>query len=152
MHHKPVECAKPGDNVGIVVRFASRDLLPRAGDVMVPKQDKTIGRAVSFTAQVQILGHPGELKVGYSPIGFVRTSRSAVKMTAIEWKVGKETGGAKEENPHHLKAGDIASVVFQPQKDFVVAPFAQCEGLGRIAILEGPTCVAMGKIVKVEFA
>ncbi len=33
------------------------------------------------------MNHPGELKVGYCPVAFVRTGRSAVKMSKINWKV-----------------------------------------------------------------
>jgi elongation factor 1-alpha len=115
---------------------------------MVLKSDDTIGRCKSFTAQVQILHHPGELKLGYTPIGFVRTGRSAVKMTAIDWKIGKETGGAKMENPPHLKANEVAQVTFEPQQPFVVDSFKNCEGLGRIAIMEGNTVVMLGKVTE----
>jgi len=53
---------------------------------------------------------PGEVKAGYSPIGFVRCGRAACKMTKINWKVGKETGGKKLDAPHALKANEMAEV------------------------------------------
>jgi len=106
----------------------------------------------NFTAQVQILDHPGELKVGYTPIAFVRTGRSAVRIKAINWKIGKETGGAKAENPQSLKANEMAEVIFEPQQPFVVDAFTSCEGLGRVAIMEGSSVVMLGKATKVEFA
>jgi hypothetical protein len=37
--------------------------------------------------QIQTLDIPGEVKAGYSPIGFVRCGRSACKITKIDWKV-----------------------------------------------------------------
>ena len=40
-----------------------------------------------FTAQIQTLDIPGEVKAGYSPIGFVRCGRSACRITGINWKV-----------------------------------------------------------------
>merc|ERR1712151_1423186 len=101
---------------------------------------------------LQILHHPGELKVGYTPIGFVRTGRSAVKMTKIDWKIGKETGGQKLEDPPMLKANEVAQCTFEPQQPFVVDTFKNCEGLGRIAIMEGNTVVMLGKIVSIERA
>jgi elongation factor 1-alpha len=149
MHHKTVDAAGPGDNVGMNIKGLNKANMPRVGDVMVLKTDTSIGRCKDFTAQVQILHHPGELKVGYTPIGFVRTGRSAVKMTKIDWKIGKETGGAKMEDPPHLKANEVAQVVFEPQQPFVVDSFKECEGLGRIAIMEGNTVVMLGKITKV---
>eukprot|EP00666_Eupelagonemidae_sp_cell4sb_P016842 gene16842-16096_t len=44
---------------------------------MIYKKDGTLKEAGTFTAQVQVLDHPGELKVGYTPVCFVRTGRSA---------------------------------------------------------------------------
>ena len=150
MHHKTVDLAGPGDNVGMNIKGLPKANMPRVGDVMVLKSDTTIGRTKSFTAQVQILHHPGELKVGYTPIGFVRTGRSAVKMSKIDWKIGKETGGQKMEDPPMLKANEVAQCVFEPQQPFVVDSFKNCEGLGRIAIMEGNTVVMLGKITTVE--
>merc|ERR1719181_1595669 len=83
------------------------------GDVMVHKTDSSIDRVKTFVAQVQVMNHPGELKVGYCPIGFVRTARSACRMSAIDWKVGKETGGQKAESPNALKANEMAQVQFE---------------------------------------
>ena len=40
-----------------------------------------------FTAQIQTLDIPGEVKAGYSPIGFVRCGRAACRITGINWKV-----------------------------------------------------------------
>jgi hypothetical protein len=37
--------------------------------------------------QIQTLDIPGEVKAGYSPIGFVRCGRAACKITKINWKV-----------------------------------------------------------------
>ena len=75
MHHKSVPSAGPGDNVGLNVKGLTKGNMPRVGDIMILKSDKTLGKCKSFTAQVQILDHPGELKKGYTPIAFVRTGR-----------------------------------------------------------------------------
>jgi elongation factor 1-alpha len=152
MHHKSVPEAPTGDNVGLNIKGLKKENMPRVGDVMILKSDDSVGRAKSFTAQVQILNHPGELKVGYTPIAFVRTGRSAVRILSIDWKVGKETGGSKLENPPNLKANEMAQLTFAPQQPFVVDLFKNCEGLGRVAIMEGNTVVMLGKVVKVERA
>ena len=144
MHHKSVEAAHAGDNVGLNIKGLAKENMPRVGDVMILKSDGSIGKAKSFTAQVQVMTHPGELKVGYTPIAFVRTARSAVKMTSIDWKVGKETGGQKAEKPASLKSNEMAQVVFEPQGPLVVDSFKACEGLGRIAIMEGSTVMMVG--------
>merc|ERR1711871_1431578 len=99
MHHKNVDAAMQGDNVGMNIKALPKDNMPRVGDVMIKDDDKSIARTAKFPCQVQVLNHPGQLKVGYSPIAFVRTARSAVKMTQIVWKMGKETGGQKAADP-----------------------------------------------------
>lgn len=42
--------------------------------------------------QIQTLDIPGEVKAGYSPIGFVRCGRAACKITKINWKVSRHRG------------------------------------------------------------
>jgi len=151
MHHKSCAQAGPGDNVGLNIKGLSKDNMPRVGDCMVLKTDNSLKPCKNFTAQVQILDHPGELKKGYCPIAFVRTGRSACKITTINWKIGKDSAGAKMENPPHLKANEMAEVVFEPQGDFVCDKFDNCEGLGRVAIMEGSSVVMLGKAVAVTF-
>ena len=148
MHHKRCDDAKAGDNVGLNVKGLNKDNMPRTGDVMVYKKDGSLKEAGTFTAQVQILDHPGELKVGYTPVCFVRTGRSAVRMTELVWKMGKETGGKKAEEPHCLKANEMAEVVFAPVQPLVVDSFKNCEGLSRVAIMEGNGVVMLGKVTK----
>jgi len=150
MHHKSVPEAVAGDNVGMNIKGLPKENMPRVGDIMILKKDNTLGKSKSFTAQIQVMNHPGELKVGYTPIAFVRTGRSAVKMTEIKWKIGKETGNQKVENPANIKAGEMGECSFEPQQAFVVDSFKNCEGLGRVAIMEGNSVVMLGKVVKVE--
>jgi len=146
MHHKSVPQAVSGDNCGFNIKGLKKENMPRVGDVMVLKSDTTINRVKSFTAQIRVLDHPGELKVGYCPIAFVRTGRSAVRMTKLDWKVGKETGNQKLENPVSLKANEMAQCVFEPQQPFVVDTFKNCEGLGRVALMEGASVIMLGKV------
>jgi elongation factor 1-alpha len=151
MHHKMVPSAGSGDNVGLNIKGLDKINMPRVGDMMILKTDDSIKACANFTAQVQVLDHPGQLKVGYSPIAFIRTSRSACKIVKIAWKIGKATGGAKAPEPAFLKANEMAEVVFEPQQPFVCDSFKNCEGLGRVAIMEGANVVMLGKIAKVEF-
>merc|ERR1712146_285767 len=82
-HHKNVEAAHQGDNVGMNVKGLPKDNMPRVGDVMVLKTDNTLSRTSEFTCTVQVLNHPGQLKPGYCPIAFVRAARSAVRLSEI---------------------------------------------------------------------
>merc|ERR1711937_1079810 len=150
MHHKRVEQAKPGDNVGMNIKGLEKNNMPRAGDVMIIKADTSLKPVAHFTAQIQTLENiSNEIKPGYSPIGFVRCGHAACKITNINWKVGKESGHKKLESPHSLKANEMAEVVFEPVKPLVVDTFQSCEGLSRIAFLEGNSAVMLGKIMKV---
>jgi elongation factor 1-alpha len=53
------------------------------------------------------------------------------------------------EDPHSLKANEAAEVVFEPVQALVVDTFKNCEGLSRIAFLDGNSAVMLGKIVAV---
>ena len=149
MHHTRHDVAKPGDNVGLNIKGLDKTNMPRVGDVMIYDTDKTLQETGEFNAQIQTLDIPGEIKVGYSPIGFVRCGRAACRAMSFVFKVGKETGGKKMEAPHSLKSNEMAEVVFRPQQPLVVDSFKNCEGLSRIAFLDGNTAVMLGKVTKV---
>jgi elongation factor 1-alpha len=151
MHHKQQPEALCGDNVGLNVKNLDKVNMPRVGDVMIDSVDTSLKACANFTAQIQVLDHPGELKIGYSPIAFVRTGRSAARIAAIKWKIGKSTGGQKAFDPVLLKANEMAEVVFEPMQPFVVEGFKSCDGLGRVAIMEGAGVVMLGKATEVEF-
>merc|ERR1712224_690816 len=103
-----------------------------------------------FSAQIQVLDIPNEIKVGYSPIGFVRCGRAACRISALKWKMGKETGGKKLEDPHSLKSNEMAQCSFQPQQPLVCDTFKNCEGLSRVAFMDGNGVVMLGKVISCE--
>jgi len=152
MHHKSIKSANPGDNVGLNMKGLEKTNMPRTGDVMVLVKDGSLKSAGKFTAQVQVLDVPGEIKVGYCPTIFVRTGHSSCRLTEIDWKIGKETGGKKAEAPHALKSNEMAQVAFAPIQPLVVDSFENCEGLSRLAVMEGNGVVMLGKCVAVEAA
>merc|ERR1712100_128875 len=51
MHHKRVDAAKPGDNVGMNIKGLDKNNMPRSGDVMVYKKDGTLKGTKSFSAR-----------------------------------------------------------------------------------------------------
>merc|ERR1711981_778609 len=150
MHHKSVPEANPGDNVGMNMKGLTPTNMPHSGDVMIEKSGSTLKHVKDFTAMLQTLDIPGELKRGYSPIGFVRTGRAACKLADIDFKKGKETGGKKAESPHSLKSNEMAQCKFEPLQPFMVDSFKNCEGLSRITFLDGNTAVMLGKVMKVS--
>merc|ERR1712194_270594 len=66
------------------------------------------------------------------------------------WKMGKETGGKKMEDPHSLKSNEMAQVSFQPQQPLVCDSFKNCEGLSRVAFMDGNGVVMLGKVISRE--
>jgi len=150
MHHSRVDFANPGDNVGLNIKGLDKNNMPRSGDVMVYKKDTTLGQTKEFDAQIQVLDIPNEIKVGYSPIGFVRCGRAACRISKLKWKMGKETGGKKMEDPHSLKSNEMAECSFQPQQPLVCDSFKNCEGLSRVAFMDGNGVVMLGKVTTVE--
>merc|ERR1711970_1054120 len=105
--------------------------MPRSGDVMVYKSDTTLGEVREFDAQVVVWDINHEINVGQSLIGFVRCGRSSCRISKLKWKMGKETGGKRLEDPPSLKANEMALCSFQPQQPLVCDTFKNCEGLSR---------------------
>ena len=64
--------------------------------------------------------------------------------------MGKETGGKKMEDPHSLKSNEMAECSFQPQQPLVCDTFKNCEGLSRIAFMDGNGVVMLGKVISCE--
>merc|ERR1711896_122288 len=106
MHHKQVERAMAGDNVGLNIKGLSKENMPRVGDIICDEKD-SLTETAEFTMQVAVQDHPGQLKAatydekskeyrgGFCPIAFARTARAPVQLKQIDWKMGKKsTGGA----------------------------------------------------------
>merc|ERR1711918_171767 len=120
------------------------------GDVMIYKKDNTLDRAASSRRRSRRSTSPARSRLAPRRSA-VRCGRSACRATGFNFKVGKETGGKKMENPHSLKSNEMAEVVFQPQQPLVVDSFKNCEGLSRIAFLDGNTAVMLGKVTNLVY-
>merc|ERR1711902_190957 len=171
MHHKSVEMASCGDNVGVNVKKLPKENMPRTGDVMAIddlKLDPVPPRAAAeFTALVFVQDHPGKLscgkmeknkktgkmesKGGFTPSIHIRTAKAPCQMTAINWKMGKSTSNAKVEGVPYIEAGDQAEGVFRPRTPIVVQPFDECKPLGRIAAMDSNSLIMLGKVTKVTY-
>jgi elongation factor 1-alpha len=163
MHHKNVDVANAGDNVGLNVKGLTKENMCRVGDIICLDTDP-LKEVVDFTVQVAIQDHPGQLKAsvfdekkgtyrgGFSPIAFVRTAHAAVQMKKINWKMGKKsTGGTKLEGPDYVEKNDMAEIVFACKGPLVVTPFKECAGLGRVAIMDSNALVMLGKVTKAVY-
>merc|ERR1711941_125101 len=150
MHHKNQDQAIPGDNIGINMKGLNKDNMPKKGDIMVFKNDDTVIPAKKITAMVQTLTLPGPLGIGYSPTCYIRTSHSAMRIAEIVKVRSKQTAGQWSTEVKELTSNCAAEVVLVPQQPISCDTFDVCPNLARIAMLEGHTCCAIGKITKIE--
>tara|TARA_B100001123_G_C15314446_1_gene1025610 strand:- start:584 stop:1972 length:1389 start_codon:yes stop_codon:yes gene_type:complete len=158
MHHKSVDSASHGDNVGVNVKNLKKENMPRNGDVMSIVDDNVPLQVLSFRAMVNVQEHPGKLhsaskegKTGFTPSIHVRTTKCPCRLDKIHWKLGKSTGKIKVEDPLFLEKNDNAEVTFVPKKPFFVEAYTDCPGLGRIAVMDSNSLVMLGKIVNVVY-
>jgi elongation factor 1-alpha len=150
MHRKNIDAGRAGDNIGICIKGLG-DLKPTTGDTMVLLKDP-LKQCKTVTVTAQVYDHPGEIKVGYSPTGFVKTSRSSLQLKEIKWKISKDTGKDKVVNPLFFKSGDTVELVFEPKQPIIIEKFADSPGFGRIAIMEGAQLVMIGMVTDITFA
>lgn len=160
-HHRQQPKAVAGDNVGICIKGLPKGSFPKVGEVMTLADEDfgsppCFGKTKSFTCDLKIQDHPGKLKVGYTPLVLIRTAKAPCKVAKINWKITKanqkqckkkaDLENFKEENPKFIQKGDLAELVFEPQMPMSVCTLDQCEGLGRVAVLESNSLVMIGKI------
>ncbi|WP_311395952.1 elongation factor 1-alpha C-terminal domain-related protein, partial [Escherichia coli] len=113
MHHEALVEALPGDNVGFNVKNVSvKDI--RRGNVAGDSKNDPPMEAGSFTAQVIILNHPGQISQGYAPVLDCHTAHIACKFAELKEKIDRRSGKKLEENPKNLKSGDAAIVDMIP--------------------------------------
>jgi len=165
MHHKNVEKAGPGDNVGVNVKGLNKENMPKAGDVMFivgeANDSSPPAAAKTFRAAVFVQDHPGQLRPakpdpknegefvgGFTPSIHVRTAKAPCQLQKILWKRGKSTGGAKVDNPEFIEAGDEAEVIFAPRMPICVDAYDVCKPLGRMAAMDSNSLIMLGRVLE----
>jgi elongation factor 1-alpha len=145
MHHESLPEAVPGDNVGFNVKnIAVKDI--RRGFVCGNTKADPPRECESFTAQVIILNHPGQIGNGYAPVLDCHTSHIACKFAELESKIDRRSGKELEKEPKSVKSGDAAIVKMVPQKPMCVEVFTEYPPLGRFAVRDMRQTVAVGVI------
>merc|ERR1711939_798222 len=122
MHHESLPEAVPGDNVGFNVKNVSVKDIKR-GNVASDSKKDPAKEAASFTAQVIVLNHPGQISSGYSPVLDCHTAHVACKFKNIDQKMDRRSGKVLEENPKFVKTGDACMVTLIPSKPMCVEVF-----------------------------
>jgi len=148
MHHESMPQAVPGDNIGFNVKSVSVKDIKRGMVCGDSKQDPPM-ETDTFTAQVIVLNHPGQIHAGYAPVLDCHTSHIACKFSELLTKVDRRTGKEMEKEPKNIKTGDAAMVLLVPSKPMCVETFAEYPPLGRFAVRDMRQTVAVGVIKEV---
>ena len=148
MHHEKLEQAMPGDNVGFNIKNVSVKDIKR-GYVASNNKDHPAKETETFTSQVIIMNHPGQISNGYAPVLDCHTAHIACKFKDITQKIDRRTGKVIEENPKFLKNGDASIVKLEPSKPMCVETFTEYPPLGRFAVRDMRQTVAVGVIKKI---
>ena len=149
MHHEQLAEGVPGDNVGFNVKNVSVKEIRRGNVCGDSKNDPPKG-CESFTAQVIVLNHPGQISAGYSPVLDCHTAHIACKFDTLIEKIDRRSGKKMEDNPKFIKSGDAAIVKMVPTKPMCVEAFTDFPPLGRFAVRDMRRTVAVGVIKAVE--
>lgn len=150
MHHQSLEKGLPGDVVSINCGRGVSVKEIKRGDVASDNANDPATGCSSFTAQIIIMSHPGEIQNGYCPVLHCGTASVATKLKNIDEKMDRRSGKSLETNPKFVKAGDACMVTLAPTKPIVVEEFASCPPLGRFAIRDMRQTVAVGVVKSVQ--
>jgi len=149
MHHESLQEALPGDNVGFNVKNISvKDI--RRGSVASDSKNDPAKETRSFTAQVIVMNHPGQIAAGYTPVLDCHTAHIACKFAELKEKIDKRTGKSIEANPKALKTGEAGIVELIPSKPLCVESYTEYPPLGRFAVRDMRQTVAVGVIKAVD--
>ncbi|MEE9406016.1 MAG: translation elongation factor EF-1 subunit alpha [Candidatus Aenigmarchaeota archaeon] len=142
MHHKQLEKAEPGDNVGLNVRGISKTDVKKGDVIGLVSDPPTVAK--EFTGQIIVLQHPTVITKGYTPVFHINTSHVAGKITELVKKIDPKTGAVVQENPDMLKAGDAAIIKVQPMTPVAIEKQADFPKLAKFAIRDMGKTVAAG--------
>ena len=146
-HHVNISHAEPGDNIGFNIKGLSKQDVHRGQVAGHPDNPPTVAK--EFVGQIIIIHHPTAIAAGYTPVLHSHTLTMAATFTELIRKIDPRTGQTVEEKPSFLKTGDGALVKLKPVEPIVIEPFSDLPPLGRFAIRDMGTTVAVGVVKEV---
>ncbi len=145
MHHKQLDKAEPGDNIGFNVRGVGKNDIRRGDVVGHPDNPPTVAK--EFTAQILVLQHPTVITKGYTPVFHMHTAHVACKITELVKKLDPKTGATLEENPDMLKSGDAAIIKAVPTQPVAIEKQSDFPQLAKFAIRDMGKTIAAGMVI-----
>jgi elongation factor 1-alpha len=111
--------------------------------------DKPPTIAKAFIGQIIIIYHPTAVAAGYTPVLHAHTATVGVTFEELIRKIDPRTGQVVEEKPSFLKVGDSALVKMRPLRPMVIESFQDIPQLGRFAIRDMGSTVAVGVVKEI---
>eukprot|EP01083_Nonionella_stella_P280065 952546_1 len=152
-HHRTIESARSGQDVGLCIKALVKDNFPKTGDLMITdvnpelKQEHMMN-VNHFVASVLVQYHPTKIKIGYQVSMHIVTKRVQCQIVTIRWKKGKSTEGKVIQYPEYLETGDTAEVIFESRSLVTIYPFEEGYNprLTKIIGLDYNRVIMFGKI------
>mmetsp|Transcript_7418 Transcript_7418/g.16320 ORF Transcript_7418/g.16320 Transcript_7418/m.16320 type:complete len:598 (+) Transcript_7418:91-1884(+) len=150
MHHESLKEAQCGDSVNIALHVGKKEV--RSGMVGSAADDHPACECASFLAQVIVIAPPraGEIAAGSMLWVECHTVQVQCLFETLILRTDRRTGQVLEMSPTALHAGDAAVVKLKPQSPMCVEPFQDYPPLGRFAVRDQKTTVAVGVVQEVE--
>ncbi len=146
-HHEKIPEALPGDNIGFNVRGVAKQDISRGDVAGHTKSPPTVAK--EFVGRIIVVQHPTAIAQGYTPVLHAHTVTVAATFTELIQKIDARSGQVTEEKPTFLKTGDAALVKLRPVRPIAVEAYSDIPQLGRFAIRDMGSTVAVGVIAEI---
>ncbi|NHI93141.1 MAG: translation elongation factor EF-1 subunit alpha [Candidatus Lokiarchaeota archaeon] len=144
MHHKQMQKAEAGDNIGFNIRALAVKDIKRGDMVGLTKEKPTV--AEEMTAQLIIIFHPTAVTAGYTPVIHAHTAQVACTFMEIVSKFDPKTGQPIQDKPDFLKQDEGGIVKMKPVKPLCIEKLSDFPQLGRFAIRDSGRTVGVGVV------
>jgi elongation factor 1-alpha len=146
-HHTKIPEAGPGDNIGFNVRGIGKNDVHRGDVAGSAANPPTV--ASEFIGQIIVVYHPTAIAAGYTPVMHAHTATTSATFTELLQKIDARSGQVTQEKPDFLKTGDAALVKIKPLQPLAVEAYAEIPQLGRFAIRDMGSTIAVGVIKQI---
>ncbi|HKM79155.1 MAG TPA: translation elongation factor EF-1 subunit alpha [Candidatus Bathyarchaeia archaeon] len=146
-HHTKIPEAVPGDNIGFNVRGIGKNDIHRGDVAGNAANPPTV--ASEFIGQIIVVYHPTAIAAGYTPVMHAHTATTSATFTELLQKIDARSGQVTQEKPDFLKTGDAALVKIKPLQPLAVEAYAEIPQLGRFAIRDMGSTIAVGVIKQI---